>query len=113
MNKEPTYLGSVSAVAGSSLTVELAPQVNSGLLIIGGKTHRVGQVGSFVRIPQGYINLYGLIAETSESSSVDQINDTHEKDRRLIKIELVETARKGIVIAPEKAEELIDLLFNA
>jgi electron transfer flavoprotein beta subunit len=31
----------------------------------------------------------------------------------LIKIELVETARKGIVIAPEKAEELIDLLFNA
>ncbi len=89
MNKEPTYLGSVSAVAGSSLTVELAPQVNSGLLIIGGKTHRVGQVGSFVRIPQGYNNLYGLIAETSESSSVDQINDTHEKDRRLIKIELV------------------------
>lgn len=89
MNKEPTYLGSVSAVAGSSLTVELAPQVNSGLLIIGGKTHRVGQVGSFVRIPQGYNNLYGLIAETSESSSVDQINDTHETDRRWIKIELV------------------------
>jgi len=89
MNKEPTYLGSVSAVAGSTLTVELAPQVNSGLLIIGGKTHRVGQVGSFVRIPQGYNNLYGLIAETSESSSVDQISDTHEMDRRWIKIELV------------------------
>ncbi len=89
MNKEPTYLGSVSAVAGSSLTVELAPQVSSGLLIIGGKTHRVGQVGSFVRIPQGYNNLYGLIAETSESSSVDEIGDTHETDRRWIKIELV------------------------
>ena len=89
MNKEPTYLGSVSAVAGSSLTVELAPKVNSGLLIIGGKTHRVGQVGSFVRIPQGYNNLYGLIAETSESSSADQIGDAHETDRRWIKIELV------------------------
>lgn len=89
MNKEPTYLGSVSAVAGSSLTVELAPQVNSGLLIIGGKTHRVGQVGSFVRIPQGYNNLYGLIAETSESSSIDLIGNAHETDRRWIKIELV------------------------
>lgn len=89
MNKEATYLGSVSAVAGSSLTVELAPQVNSGLLIIGGKTHRVGQVGSFVRIPQGYNNLYGLIAETSESSNVDQIGDAHQTDRRWIKIELV------------------------
>jgi electron transfer flavoprotein beta subunit len=31
----------------------------------------------------------------------------------LEKIELVETARKGIVLAPEKAEDLIDLLFNA
>lgn len=89
MSKEPTYLGSVSAVAGSSLTVELAPQVNSGLLIIGGKTHRVGQVGSFVRIPQGYNNLYGLIAETSESSSVDRVGEMHEMDRRWIKIELV------------------------
>jgi hypothetical protein len=89
MNKEPTYLGSVSAVAGSSLTVELAPQVESGLLVIGGKTHRVGQVGSFVRIPQGYNNLFGLIAETSESSSVDEIGDAHETDRRWIKIELV------------------------
>lgn len=89
MNKEPTYLGCVSAVAGSSLTVELAPQVNSGLLLIGGKTHRVGQVGSFVRIPQGYNNLYGLIAETSESSSIDEISDAHETDRRWIKIELV------------------------
>jgi hypothetical protein len=85
MNKEPTYLGSVSAVAGSSLTVELAPQVNSGLLIIGGKTHRVGQVGNFIRIPQGNNNLYGLIAETS-SSSVDQISDAHVTDRRWIKI---------------------------
>jgi hypothetical protein len=89
MNKAPTYLGSVSAVAGSSLTIELAPQVSSGLLIIGGKTHRVGQVGSFVRIPQGYNNQYGLIAETSESSNVDQSADIHKIDRRWIKIELV------------------------
>ncbi len=89
MNKEPTFLGHVSAVAGSSLTVELARQVNSGLLIIGGKTHRVGQVGSFVRIPQGYNNLYGLIAETSESSSSDQTGEQRETERRWIKIELV------------------------
>jgi len=33
--------------------------------------------------------LYGLIAETSESSSIDKIGKTHEMDRRWIKIELV------------------------
>lgn len=86
---KPTYLGSVSSVTGSSVIIELAPQLNSGLLIIGGRTHRVGQVGSFVRIPQGYNNLYGIISETSESSSVDDISNSLQIKRRWVKVELV------------------------
>ena len=86
---KPTYLGSVSAVTGSSVVIELAPQLNSGLLVIGGRTHRVGQVGSFVRIPQGYNSLYGVISETSESSSVDDDNELLQTKRRWVKVELV------------------------
>lgn len=86
---KPTYLGSVSAVTGSSVVIELAPQLNSGLLVIGGRTHRVGQVGSFVRIPQGYNSLYGVISETSESSSIDDNNDLLQTKRRWVKVELV------------------------
>ncbi|RXZ36648.1 ATP-binding protein [Oxalobacteraceae bacterium CAVE-383] len=89
MNKAPTYLGTVSSVAGSSLLIELTPQVSSGLLVIGGKTHRVGQVGSFVRIPQGYNDLYGLIAETSESSRLEDNETIFKTDRRWLKVELV------------------------
>lgn len=85
----PTYLGGVSAVNGSSVVVELAPQLNSGLLIIGGRTHRVGQVGSFIRIPQGYNSLYGVISETSESSSVDDKVELLQTKRRWVKVELV------------------------
>ena len=85
---KPTYLGSVSAVTGSSVVIELTPQLKSGLLIIGGRTHRVGQVGSFIRIPQGYNNLYGVISETSESS-LDDDSALLKIKRRWIKVELV------------------------
>jgi DNA helicase HerA-like ATPase len=87
MSKDPTYLGKVISVSGSSLQIELTPQVRSGLLIIEGRTHRIGQVGSFVRIPQGYNDLYGVIAETSESDSGDEGAEFSE--RRTVKVELV------------------------
>jgi DNA helicase HerA-like ATPase len=110
MTKAPTYLGTVTSVAGSSLVVELTPQVNSGLLVIGGKTHRVGQVGSFVRIPQGYNDLYGIIAETSESSSFATNGTDLKADRRLLKVELVgetigDTFERGISQYPSINDE--------
>jgi len=86
---KPTYLGNVSAVTGSSVMIELAPQLNSGILIIGGRTHRIGQVGSFVRIPQGYNSLYGVISETSESSLVGDDSELLKTKRRSVKVELV------------------------
>jgi hypothetical protein len=55
---DPTFLGIVSSVSGASITVKLAESLASGLAIIHGHTYRVGQVGSFVRIPQGYQALY-------------------------------------------------------
>lgn len=63
MKTDPTFLGSVKAVAGASVTVHLAESLSSGISIIGGVAYRVGQVGSFVRIPQGYQDLYGVVCE--------------------------------------------------
>lgn len=83
MEHKPTYLGKVTSVSGASVIIEVTPQIRSGLLIIEGRTHRVGQVGSFIRIPQGYNDLYGVISETSESQS------NSDSDTRLLKAELV------------------------
>lgn len=85
----PTFLGTVSAVSGSVVQIELAPQLNSGILIIGGRSHKIGQVGSFVRIPQGYNNLYGIISETSETSSIQETDESLVTRRRWIKVDLV------------------------
>jgi len=66
---DPTYLGHVSAVSGSTITVKLAESLSSGLAMIDGHTYRVGQVGSFVRIPMGYQDLYGVVAEIGAAAA--------------------------------------------
>jgi len=66
---DPTFLGRVTIVSGSTITVELAPSLSSGLTMIDGHTYRVGQVGSFVRIPVGYQDMYGVVAEIGADGS--------------------------------------------
>lgn len=88
MNSKPTYLGKVISVSGSTVNIELTPRVRSGLLMIEGKAHRIGQVGSFVRIPQGYNNLFGLISETSDTSTNPELHNLS-AERRVIKVELI------------------------
>lgn len=95
MNVNPTLLGTVSSVSGSSAVVEIAESVESGIVILGGRNYRVGQVGSFVKILLGYNQLYGVIAGSSESSQTLE-NQIIRLDRRWIKIELI-----GEVVAGE------------
>lgn len=65
----PTLLGHVGAVAGSTISVRQFEGIASGIAIIAGRSYRVGQVGSFVRIPQGYHNLYGIIADVGATAA--------------------------------------------
>lgn len=81
----PSLIGQISSVYGSSLGVQLNPNVRSGIVIIEGRAHRLGQVGSFVRIPQGYNDLYGIVSEASESGE----NSRDFSDKRMVKVELV------------------------
>ncbi|ENK0806560.1 ATP-binding protein [Vibrio fluvialis] len=109
MSNKSTYLGTIISVSGASITIELTPQVMSGLLVIEGKTHRIGQVGSFVRIPQGYNSLYGIISETSEQ--YDEKNTISSASKRLLKVELVGEAigtdfERGISQFPSISEEV-------
>ncbi|MDC7785096.1 ATP-binding protein [Rhodoplanes sp. TEM] len=69
---DPTYLGTVAAVSGASVTVILAESLASGLAIIHGHTYRVAQVGSFVRIPQGYQDLFGIVCEVGAKAAPDR-----------------------------------------
>ena len=89
MNNKPTLLGHVAAVTGAAISVRQSPSVASGIAIIGGKSYRIGQVGSFVRIPQGYHDLYGIVAEVGANAAPESAREPNDRGDRWMTIQLV------------------------
>ena len=88
LSLDPTFLGKIEAVSGAALNVHLAQSVASGLSIINGQTYKVGQVGSFVRVPQGYQDLFGIVSEVG-ANAIPERMDPADDTGRWMKIELV------------------------
>jgi hypothetical protein len=63
MKHNPTHIGQVESVSGNSVTIKMASNYPSNMPIVGGTVYRIGQIGSFLKIPLGYANLYGLITQ--------------------------------------------------
>lgn len=63
MKHNPTHIGEVESVSGNSVTIKMAGCYPSNTPIIDGTVYRIGQIGSFLKIPLGYANLYGLITQ--------------------------------------------------
>jgi uncharacterized protein len=82
-------LGCVGAVTGATISIRLAASVASGIAIIGGRSYRIGQVGSFVRIPQGYHDLYGIISEVGASATPTALLDARDHGERWMTVQLV------------------------
>lgn len=89
MKTVSTFIGDVVAVAGSNVSIYLSESVSSGLAIINGTTYRIGQVGSFVRIPQGYKDLYGIVCEVGAEVAPEKLIDTPYESGRWVKAQLV------------------------
>jgi uncharacterized protein DUF87 len=92
--RSPTLLGFVESATGSSVTVGLDPETLSGLVYINGQGHRVGQVGSFVRIPQGFSSLFGLVTQAGVAAAPDKLVNP-DQSRRWLTVEIVGEGRSG------------------
>lgn len=55
----PTLIGRVDSVKGGVVTIRLRDDLPT-LMMVSGRSYRVGQVGAFLRIPLGYAQLYGV-----------------------------------------------------
>ena len=95
-SRDPTYLGSVASVSGSAVSVHLAQSIASGLSIIEGKTYRIGQVGSFVRIPQGYQDLFGVVSEVGAKAIPKEADQIDIETGRWMQIQLIGEAIGGV-----------------
>ena len=96
LRRDPTFLGAVAYVSGSSVSVHLAQSVASGLSIIEGRAYRIGQVGSFVRIPQGYQDLFGVVSKIGEKAVPTATEESKADTGRWMEIQLVGESIGGV-----------------
>lgn len=63
MKNSSTYLGTVQDVTGTTVRVAMVNDSLSGLTYVNGEGYRIGQIGSFVKIPMGYNYLFGIVTQ--------------------------------------------------
>lgn len=111
MKSPQTLLGRVGSVSGATVSVHLVESVASGLAIIDGSTYRVGQVGSFVRIPLGYQDLFGVVSHVGVSAAPESLQVSLEASAKWMKVQLVGEAigtsfERGISQHPNVNDEV-------
>jgi hypothetical protein len=95
-SNNPTLLGTIQDVNGTSISVTLNSNQLSGLTFVNGQGYRIGQLGTFVRIPIGYIDLFGIVSQVGASAVPENLADRSPYGNRWLKIQLIgEGYRKG------------------
>lgn len=91
-----TYLGTIQDVSGTSISVALDNTAPSGLTYVDGEGYRIGQIGSFVKIPIGYIDLFGIVIQVGASAVPENQILSQPYGYRWIKVQLIgEGQRNG------------------
>ena len=75
MIKIQTEIGTVYSVNGNSVSVSMSDSVKSNSPIIDGIVYRIGQIGSFLKIPLGYTSLYGIVTQIGADAVPDKISE--------------------------------------
>lgn len=96
MANEETYLGDVKEVKGTTVSISLSKDSLTGFVYIKGQGYRVGQIGSFVRIPIGFNNLFGIISLVGASAVPEAMVEKEGSSGSWMTIQLIgEGARNG------------------
>jgi len=78
-NKD-TFVGVIASVTGNVISVKLLDNIKSTMPIIDGIVYRIGQLGSFLKIPLGYANLYGLVTNIGANAIPEAIRNQQSID---------------------------------
>lgn len=95
--RDPTCIGRVRHVLGSTVTVALDPDLAGVAPIYRGRLQSVGQVGSLVRIPQGLVDLIATVnlVGIAELAGAVAPSETIQRDERWLKVELLGEIDRG------------------
>ncbi len=84
MKNIQTEIGEIISVSGNTITVQLSDTMKSNMPVIDGIVYRIGQIGSFLKIPLGYANLYGIVTQIGASAIPDSIKELVNQDYNLL-----------------------------
>lgn len=90
MDSDITYLGKIIRVDSSAVEVEVSDDIPSSAPIINGRLYKIGQIGTFVKMPMGNITTYGIVS--SVSNTISKPEDTQAKQisgSRYLSVQLV------------------------
>ena len=88
-NNNPAVIGAVRSISGTNVSVQLYKSLNSTISYINGNGYKIGQVGGFVKIPQGYINLYGSIVQIGADAIPESLRNDENVGIRWMTVQLV------------------------
>lgn len=86
---EATVIGAVKDVSGTSVSVTLRADRFSGLSFVDGQGYRIGQIGSFVKIPVGYMDLFGIVSQVGASAVPENLAKELPNGLRWMSVQLV------------------------
>src|SRR5450830_1202123 len=84
MKHNPTHIGEVESVSGNSVSIRMASSYPSNMPIVGGTVYRIGQIGSFLKIPLGYANLYGIITQAGVSAMPEALQLAYKENPSVV-----------------------------
>ena len=95
MPNDATLIGTVQDVNGTTVRVELSSETVTGLSFVDGEGYRIGQVGSFVRIPLGFSDLYGVVSQVGAGAAPVSEGEANPHGNRWLLVQLVGEGRRG------------------
>ena len=90
MSREITFLGKIIRVDSGIVEAEVTADIPSAAPIINGRLYKIGQIGTFVKIPVGNIAIYGIVSAVSNMpSKIEPMDKPFNTGSRYLSIQLV------------------------
>jgi len=80
MRNIQTEVGEIISVSGNTITVQLSDSIKSNMPVIEGIVYRIGQIGSFLKVPLGYANIYGIVTQIGAAAIPEKLKEIVDQD---------------------------------
>jgi len=89
VKSDATYLGQVIRVDSNAVEVEVSSSIPSAAPIINGRLYKIGQIGTFVKMPMGNITIYAIVAAVSDRPFAEDSDNEDRTSSKFLSVQLV------------------------